>query len=168
MRGSVRFALFALLAVTACERAKPTPPPEPTGAAKSKEANYADTDMNHAEIVRGEDGHFHVTARVNDADVAFLVDTGASVVALKQADADRVGLYRLDDAFTEKVQTPNGTTLVAPVTIKRVEIGDIAVDNVPAVILRDYDGPSLLGQSFLSTVDKVSIDKDVMSLDQRR
>lgn len=168
MRDGVLLALSALLALAACDRAKPSAPPEQADAVKSKEASYADTGTNHVDIARGEDGHFHVTARVNDADIEFLVDTGASTVALKQSDADRAGLYRLDDAFTETVQTPNGTTLVAPVTIERLEIGDITVSDVRAVILRDYDGPSLLGQSFLSAVDKVSISKDVMSLDQRR
>ena len=163
---ALTLAALAAFVVSGCERQQPAPASDDAKAdsAAKPDATAAQAPAGEVAIARSPDGHFRVRGRVNDNDVQFLVDTGATVVALTQDDADRSGLYRLNDAYTEQVQTASGMTEAAPVVIARLELGDIVLEDVRAVIVRDYPGPSLLGQSFLSRLQDVSIRQDVMTL----
>ena len=85
--------------------------------------------------------------------IEFLVDTGASHIALRESEAGRLGIYPRASDFTVRVSTANGMTKAALVELRTVEVGDIVVRNVPAII-HSNDGLSvnLLGMSFLSRV----------------
>lgn len=117
-----------------------------------------------ATLRRAADGHFYATARINGADVRFLVDTGATTIALSTADAERIGIYTAHGDYVGAASTANGTVRVAPVMLDSVELGGTSVGKVQAAVIAGYQGTSLLGQSFLSRFDKVSIDGDVMTL----
>ncbi|TBN44047.1 TIGR02281 family clan AA aspartic protease [Paracoccus subflavus] len=118
------------------------------------------------EIPVGRDGHFHLTAQVNGRDVRFMVDTGASSIALGPADARRIGLDPDDLAYVGTAITANGQVQTAPVTIEEIAIGDIVDRNVPAwVIGADLDG-SLLGMSYLRTFARVSFEGDLLILER--
>jgi len=101
------------------------------------------------EIRAGDHGHFVVEARVDGTDIRFLVDTGASDVVLSPADARRVGFDPATLAFTRSYRTANGVVMGAPVRLKRISIGAIAVDNVRASVNGADMNRSLLGMSFL-------------------
>ena len=104
-------------------------------------------------VMRANDDHFHVSAEVDGRPVEFLVDTGASVVALDRRAASAIGIDIAGLAYTGRVMTANGTARAAPVTLGTVRIGDIERANVQAVVMdRDDDGISLLGMSFLGTL----------------
>ena len=118
------------------------------------------------EIPVGRDGHFHLTATVNGQEVRFMVDTGASSIALGPADARRVGLDPDDLAYVGTAMTANGRVETAPVTIDRIEIGDIVDRNVRAFVIgADLDG-SLLGMSYLRTFARVSFEGDLLILER--
>ncbi|MBU3028937.1 retropepsin-like aspartic protease family protein [Paracoccus marinaquae] len=118
------------------------------------------------EIPMGRDGHFRLTARLNGADVRFLVDTGASSIALGPEDARRIGIDPDDLAYIGSAMTANGEVQTAPVTIEEFAIGDIVDRNVRAwVIGGDLDG-SLLGMSYLRSFARVGFEGDLLVLER--
>jgi aspartyl protease family protein len=83
----------------------------------------------------------------------FLVDTGASSIALRESDAARLGIHPAQREYTVSASTANGIVRVAPVELNRVDIGSLTVRNVHAVVFPDEAlGQNLLGMSFLSRV----------------
>ena len=99
------------------------------------------------------DGHFYVNSRANGQEIRFLVDTGATSVALSPADAARIGFdpARLD--FSRRLQTAGGMVRGAPVVIRSLEIGGIQLTNVRAVVNEQAMPHSLLG---ISALDRLS------------
>lgn len=97
----------------------------------------------------GRDGHFHVEAVVNGRPLRFLVDTGASDIVLRPADAARLGFAPEDLAFTRIYQTANGTVRGAPVRLASVELGPFRFRDVAASVNEAPMDVSLLGVSFL-------------------
>jgi aspartyl protease family protein len=99
------------------------------------------------------DGHFRTQARVDGRRLELVVDTGASQIALRAGDAARLGIFPTPRDYSVKVSTANGITRAALVQLGRVEIGDIVVRDVPALVHPDEAlGVNLLGMSFLSRV----------------
>ena len=110
-----------------------------------------------------DDGHFHADADINGTDMRMLVDTGASIVVLSEADAERAGLdpERLD--YTMVVSTANGQAMAASVTLDEVRVGSIVRRDVRAAVTRGLSG-SLLGMSFFNTLSKFAIESDELVL----
>ena len=101
-------------------------------------------------IAPSRGGHFRVEGRVDGRGVNFMIDTGASVIALKQEDAATLGIRPVAADYIAAVKTANGVIRVAPVELGMVEIEDLEVRNVAAVVLPSGATPeSLLGLSFL-------------------
>ncbi|SNT74374.1 retropepsin-like aspartic protease family protein [Paracoccus seriniphilus] len=122
------------------------------------------TSGGRIEIPASRDGHFHLTAQLNGVPVRFIVDTGASSIALGPEDARRIGIDTGDLAYIGTAMTANGQVKTAPVTIDELAIGDILDRNVRAwVIDGDLDG-SLLGMSYLRTFARVSFESDLLIL----
>ena len=98
-------------------------------------------------------GHFFTDATVNDQQMRFVVDTGASVVVLSGADASRLGLdYR--KGRRAAMQTANGATTGYFVKLDRVRVGGIELSSIDAVVLEEGLGSfGLLGMSFLNRVE---------------
>lgn len=102
-----------------------------------------------AYLSRDLSGHFVADALVNGTHVRFMVDTGASDVALTADDARRLGIDMTKLAYTLPYSTANGTAMAAPVTLDEIDIAGIRVRNVRASVSRDGLTQSLLGMSFL-------------------
>jgi len=113
------------------------------------------------DIPRAADGHFYLDAQVNGAQVHFLVDTGASMVALTSADAQRAGIALPSERMT--AQGAGGAIEVIPVTIERIAAGPLEARGVEGAVAPDLP-ISLLGQSFLSRIGNVQISGDRMIL----
>jgi aspartyl protease family protein len=113
------------------------------------------------EIARAADGHFYLDAQVNGAQIHFLVDTGASMVALTAADAQRAGIALPSERAV--AEGAGGTVEIIPVTIDRIAAGPLEARNIDGAVARDLP-ISLLGQSFLSRVGTVQISGDRMTL----
>jgi len=111
-------------------------------------------------------GHFQVDARVDGRSIAFLVDTGASVIALRESAAARLGIHPSVRDYTARASTANGVVKAAPVVLNRVEVNGITVRDVQAFVMPDEGlGTNLLGMSFLSRV-KWSHDRGRLVLEQ--
>ena len=104
-------------------------------------------------IKAGNGGHFEVEAQVDGRRIQFMVDTGASQIALRESDAARLGLRPSARDYTIKIQTANGVGRAALVQLRMVEVGNIVVRDLPALVSPDDAlGVNLLGMSFLSRV----------------
>lgn len=100
-------------------------------------------------------GHFQVEARIEGRSLDFMVDTGASLVTLRGSDAARVGIRPMRSDYTATVTTANGKIKAAPAKLDRIELGGIAVYDVPALVLPDEVlSQNLLGVSFLSRLKR--------------
>ncbi len=102
-----------------------------------------------ASIAKGRDGHYWAEADVNGSRVRFLVDTGASAVALTVADAQRLGIATDKLNYTYKVVTASGQTRAAAVKLGRVSVAGARLDNVDALVIEQGLESSLLGMSYL-------------------
>jgi aspartyl protease family protein len=105
-------------------------------------------------IITAENGHYAAEARVDGhEEVAFMVDTGASQITLRESDAARLG-YRPGPAdYVIKIETANGEGRAAAIQLTSIEVGDIMVRDVRAIVVPDSAlSVNLLGMSFLSRV----------------
>lgn len=103
-----------------------------------------------ATISARPDGHYWTRALVNKkASVEFMVDTGASVVALTFKDAQKMGLRPETLDYKWEIRTAGGITKGASVKIESIQINQVHVRNVDAMVLRTDLSQSLLGMSFL-------------------
>ena len=104
-------------------------------------------------IPRAPDGHYYLTVTVNDVDIDFLIDTGATNVVLNDRDARRIGIDPATLAFSATAQTANGPVQISHVTLDRVAIGPYADSRVSAWVSQGETEISLLGMSYLSRYD---------------
>ncbi|WP_300526892.1 TIGR02281 family clan AA aspartic protease [Maricaulis sp.] len=114
-------------------------------------------------LQRQPDGHYYVDASINGAEVVFLVDTGATGVAITADDARRIGvnMERLD--YRVNVSTANGRALAAPILIRELELPNNRFTDVPALIMQS-GGRSLLGMEILEEFRSVEIRDDQLIL----
>ncbi|MFP3547065.1 TIGR02281 family clan AA aspartic protease [Rhizobium sp. SIMBA_035] len=110
-------------------------------------------------------GHFEADVAVNGQTIQMLVDTGASMVALSHADAERIGIIPENLDYSMTVMTANGRARAAPVTLDRVAIGPIVRTGVAASVAEDGKlDQSLLGMSFLETLGSMQMQTDELRL----
>lgn len=104
-------------------------------------------------IALGHGGHYWPQGSINGNPVQFLVDTGATTVALSEEDAARIGIdYRLN-GVPMIVSTANGQAKAWKVTLDRVKLGDIEVIGVEGTVVQGGGLPEiLLGMSFLNRI----------------
>lgn len=117
-------------------------------------------------LTAGAGGHFMATGQINGRAAQFMVDTGATYVALGQADADRMGIDYKNSARRGFAETANGRVPAYGVTLTSVRVGDVEVANVEAMILPAAMPHILLGNSFLTRF-QMSRENDVMRLAKR-
>jgi aspartyl protease family protein len=120
------------------------------------------------EIARGRAGEFQVSTQVNSARVSMVLDTGASAVVLTQDAARAAGLPLEMLAYTVNIDTANGRTHAAAVTLERLGVGAIVEHAVPALIAQPGQlKTSLLGMSFLNRLESYSVTSDKLILHGR-
>jgi aspartyl protease family protein len=109
-------------------------------------------------VTRRFDGTFLIPAKVNDRDVPFLFDTGASSVVLSAETAQALGLRPETLNYRIPVSTANGRGLAAPVTIDRLSVGPIEMRRMSALVARPgmLEG-NLLGQTFLERLESYEV-----------
>lgn len=117
-------------------------------------------------LTAGPGGHFLTSGAINGRAANFMVDTGATSVAMGQADADRMGVDYKNSARRGLAETANGRVPAYGVTLTSVRIGDVEVANVEAVVLPAAMPHILLGNSFLTRF-QMKRENDVMRLEKR-
>jgi aspartyl protease family protein len=100
-------------------------------------------------LVKASDGHFWAEAEVDGHRVRFLVDTGATAVALTMDDARRIGLDLARMDFNRTVHTAAGAVKAAEVDLDHVSVAGVRVDKVRAIVFESGLETSLLGMTYL-------------------
>jgi len=147
-QGMIALGFIALLAVLATffgnfERRQYNPNQQPLSTATGGDIEVT--------LQRNRQGHYVVTGSINDREVDFLLDTGATFVAVPGGLADRLALKR---GQRGTAMTAAGSVTVFSTLIEVIRIGDIHFYNVPASINPSmHDDEVLLGMSALSQLE---------------
>ncbi|MGL4488525.1 MAG: TIGR02281 family clan AA aspartic protease [Rhizobiaceae bacterium] len=116
-------------------------------------------------IGKSENGHFEVNADVNGASVRFLVDTGASSIALSTNDAQAIGIDMASLAYNVPISTANGEAMAANARIDEITIGTIIRRNMRVLVAKEGAlNQSLLGMDFLNSLSSFTVKQDEMLL----
>jgi aspartyl protease family protein len=116
-------------------------------------------------LTAGSGGHFFTSGTINGKNVRFVVDTGATSVAISQEEADRIGLdYK--NGQRGYSSTANGNVPVYRVSLASVRIGDVQIYNVEGIVIMAPMPFVLLGNSFLDRF-QMKRENDRMTLDRR-
>ena len=171
MRSVVVFAVLALTAGILVPRyaAQISGKPATAALAARPMAPIAATAATARSVVVPRDarGHFQVDARIEGRKLSFMVDTGASVIALTASDAARLGIHPAPREFATEVKTANGTVRAAPASLDEVEVGDVVVRDVAALVMPDEAlSDNLLGLSFLSRLRRFEYSAGRLVLEQ--
>ena len=110
------------------------------------------------------DGQFWATGKVNSGSVRFLVDTGASSVALTYADAQKAGIKVRDLNFNVPISTAGGRNYAAYVKLDHVTLGAITLRDVDAMVVKNGLHVSLLGMTYLGQLQKVEATPNALLL----
>ncbi len=153
------FAVFAALALAfaglltrIADKAGRAPATEIASSAVAAPAAPApSSNYRTVTIQRDGRGHFQVDARVDGRRIGFMVDTGASTIALTASDAKRLGIHPSASEFNVSVRTANGNVRAAATNLSMVEVGGLVVRDVRALVVPDSAlSENLLGLSFLT------------------
>jgi aspartyl protease family protein len=118
-------------------------------------------------IPRDGRGHFQTEGRIDGQRINFMIDTGASVIALNETSAARFGLRPSRGDYNAAVSTANGTIRAARTRLAMVELGGLIVRDVEAMVLPDEAlSENLLGLSFLSRLKRFEYAGGKMVLEQ--
>ena len=119
------------------------------------------------DIPRDARGHFQTDGHIDGQRVNFMVDTGASLVALNEKSAARFGLRPSRSDYNATVTTANGTIKAARTRLAMIELGGLVVRDVDALVLPDEAlSENLLGLSFLSKLKRFEYANGKMVLEQ--
>jgi aspartyl protease family protein len=172
MRNIMIFAAFmvGLGTIMAQVADKMTPTPAQAGTSARKAAvveTPAPSAVRSLSIPRDSRGHFQTEGRIEGQRIGFMVDTGASVIALNETSAARFGLRPSRGDYNATVTTANGTIKAARTRLAIVELDGLEVRDVEAMVLPDEAlSENLLGLSFLSKLKRFEYANGKMVLEQ--
>jgi aspartyl protease family protein len=175
MRSFIAFAIVALVAAGLAPRyferigskvAAPAPAPVTAAPVVAPPPAYSGGPRSVV-IQRDGRGHFVVEGAIDGRRVGFMVDTGAGYISLTESDAGRLGYHPTPRDYVAVMHTANGTVRAAPIKLDMVEVGDIMVRNVTAIVLPDRAlSENLLGLSFLSRLHRFEYREGRMVLEE--
>ena len=165
---AVMVVLGTLMAQTADRMTAASPALANTASRKPAPAEtVGQAGVRSLSIPRDPRGHFLTEGRIDGQRIGFMVDTGASLIALNETSAARFGLRPSRGDYNATVSTANGTIKAARTRIAMVDIGGRVVRDVDAMVLPDEAlSENLLGLSFLSKLKRFEYANGQMVLEQ--
>ena len=131
------------------------------------EATVAQASVRSVSIPRDARGHFQTDGRIDGQRIDFMIDTGASLVALNEKSAARFGLRPTPGDYNATVTTANGTIKAARARLAMIDLGGLVVRDVDAMVLPDEAlSENLLGLSFLSKLKRFEYANGKLVLEQ--
>jgi aspartyl protease family protein len=144
---------ISLITVSLIDGNLQAPPEKGVGAKQTSQASRKPADTRTVAIAATRGTHFVADAHVDGRSVEFLVDTGASLVTLRESEAANLGYRPNQQDYRVRISTANGEGRAAAIVLGTVEVGEIMVRDVPALVVADDAlAVNLLGMSFLSRV----------------
>lgn len=132
--------------------------------ASAGEDEEEDGEPRPTRIEREDDGHFYAHAKVNGELVRFLVDTGATGVALTIPTAERLGVPFSRSKFEVVATGASGPVRGQRITLDSVSVDGKRVSDVSGVVIEGLE-ISLLGQTYLSRIGSVEMSGNYMTLE---
>lgn len=159
---------FHRLVAPAAERAsEPLAAPAPAAVPAAAQPSTMALQGRKVRVLADSAGHFNAELKFNGRRIDGMIDTGASLVAINNSTARRIGLIVAPAEFRHEVGTANGKTRAALVKIEAIEIGRIRVENVDAVVLDDRAlSTTLIGMSLLRQLNRFEVENGVLLLEQ--
>ena len=164
--------IMALTAITAVTFSLPAAGDTPAGTVPS--ANIAvpqtgattsiSTDLPARTIRRHADGLFYVEAQANGQSVRFVVDTGATVVVLNRADAEKLGVPFEGLAARGSMRTAGGNSDMRWAKIDRLDLAGKRIEKINAAVVDGGLPVSLMGQNALEQLGTVTLRGDTMTI----
>jgi aspartyl protease family protein len=142
----------------------PTPPPVAVATMAPAAPPTPPLGSGEASIAKSPDGHFWADADVDGHSLHFLVDTGATAVALTSDDARTLGIDPTTLTYSYSVMTANGPARAAAVKLGLVSVGRAEVADVDAFVIDKGLQTSLLGMTYLGKLSKFEATPDAMVL----
>ena len=118
-----------------------------------------------AEILKASDGHYWAEGEVNGENIRFLVDTGATAVALTRTDAERLGIDVDHLKYGYSVVTAGGQTRAAAVKLSSVSVAGARLDDVDALVIEKGLDTSLLGMTYLGRLSSFQATRQALFLE---
>jgi aspartyl protease family protein len=115
-------------------------------------------------VPKSSDGHFWAQGEVNGRQIRFLVDTGATAVALTPADAQRLGIDLAALQYGSKVVTAGGHARAASVRLASITVAGATLENVEALVIEKGLDASLLGMSYLGRLSSFQATRQALFL----
>lgn len=132
--------------------------------------NAASASADHGGVVRlraDRNGHYFTEIEINHRPLEALVDTGASLIALRHEDARALGLVHPGDEFNVRVRTANGDGRARRVMLRAVTLGTITIREVDALVLEEGAlATNLLGMSFLKRLARFEVQRGQLVLER--
>jgi len=119
---------------------------------------------NVIEIRKADDNHFYIQLKINNKNILFLIDTGASDITLSLRDAKRIGVNINKLKFNKPYMTANGMIYGAPIKINKVKISSLEFRDIYMSVNKEKMNTSLLGMSFLNRFSEYQIIGDKLFL----
>ncbi len=115
-------------------------------------------------IKAANDGHYYLRATINQQNILFLIDTGATNISLSTNDAKKIGINLQKLKFNKIYQTANGQSFGANIILNEIIIANKVFSNINASVNQGNEYQSLLGISFLKQLKKYEFQKDELIL----
>lgn len=136
------------------------------GVNSGEQSDRTVTGRRHV-VQMSPNGAYMTEARVNGRTLTMLIDTGASAVALPERDARSMGIFSQPSDFRIPVKTANGIVNGASATVRDLELGDVRLKDIPALVLPDRAlSTPLLGMSALNRLSRFHFSNDTLVLVQ--
>jgi len=121
---------------------------------------------NHEQLILNisQDGHYYLNVKINNQEVRFMIDTGASEVVIDQKIASNLGLDLSNIVYDKVFQTANGQSYGASIYFKEIDVSGVKFYNVQASITNSDLLSPLLGMSFLQKFYKYEFYRDKLIL----
>jgi aspartyl protease family protein len=119
--------------------------------------NFSTGNKREVRILRDNNGAYTTVGTINGRNVDMLLDTGATSVAMSSVEAKRLGIQYWLSGQKTMVRTASGMAEAYSITLDRVQVGSIGLNNVRATVV---EGGSpykvLLGMTFLNQVEMIN------------
>ena len=175
MSNSLRYALVTLVASisafgTAGAVVLLAPHPVELRAARAESTFPAEISPEiagpgRAEVLKASDGHYWAEGEVNGQSVRFLVDTGATAVALTRNDAEKLGIDVDHLKYGYSVVTAGGQTRAASIKLASVSVAGARIDDVDALVIEKGLDTSLLGMTYLGRLSSFQATRQALFLE---
>lgn len=141
--------------------------PAPVRVTSTDSVMIVSPNSRSVSLAKDRRGHFQADARIDGRSVTVMIDTGASVVALNESSAAKLGVRPSRADYTSQVSTANGSVKAARARLASVDIGGVVVRDVEALVLPDTAlSENLLGMAYLSRLKRFEYANGRLVLEQ--